>query len=38
MPGQTSPLYRKLDDGIYDIEVVPAERAKPGYVSVVAKR
>jgi hypothetical protein len=34
---QRSPLRKKLDEGIYDIEIA-AGKAKPAYVTVVAKK
>jgi hypothetical protein len=37
LPAQQSPLQKKLDEGIYDIEV-ETEHAKPAYVSVVVKK
>jgi hypothetical protein len=38
LTAQKSPLQKKLDEGIYDIEVIPIEPAKPASLSVVVKK
>jgi len=38
LTAQKSPLQKKLDESIYDIEVIPIEPAKPAALSVVVKK